>query len=446
MVSYEFKAYTKKNLHRIKNLDDFPAQFKREMEICANVIPFRVSNYVINELIDWGNIPEDPIFQLTFPQPGMLSRKDLFELLRLKNVDENLFDEKVRSIQLAMNPHPAGQMDLNLPVMGRKVLPGMQHKYDETILFFPFHGQFCHSYCTYCFRWVQFAGFHGFKLSSKEKEDLFNYVDLNPQITDILFTGGDPMVMRAKTLKSYLEPFLKKKPGNLSSIRFGTKSLAYWPYRFFRDKDSKELLKLFEKIAEKGYHLTIMAHFSHHRELETQAVEKAIKTLRSTGAQIRCQAPLIRHINDDEKIWSKMWTHQVNLGAIPYYMFVERDTGPKNYFKVSLSRAYEIFTKAYNNVSGLARTVRGPSMSASPGKILVDGVTEIKGEKLFIFKFIQARKKEWVNQIFFGKFDEYSSWINEVSPAFGEKTFFYQEDYEKICKTKFKAIDNCFSN
>ena len=62
-----------------------------------------------------------------------------------------------------------------------------------------------------------------------------------------------------------------------------------------------------------------------------------------------------------------MWEKSVRMGMIPYYMFVERDTGAHDYFSVPLAEAYEIFTDAYARVSGLAKTVRGPSMSAWPG-------------------------------------------------------------------------------
>jgi len=67
-------------------------------------------------------------------------------------------------------------------------------------------------------------------------------------------------------------------------------------------------------------------------------------------------------------MWAKMWTKQVELGCIPYYMFVVRDTGAQHYFGISLIKAHEIFKSAYSSISGLARTVRGPSMSATPGK------------------------------------------------------------------------------
>ena len=147
----------------------------------------------------------------------------------------------------------------------------------------------------------------------------------------------------------------------------------------------------------------------------------------AAGATVRCQAPLIRHVNDAARIWAEMWRSQIRLGAVPYYMFVERDTGPKNYFEVPLASAHEIFSRAYRRVSGLGRTVRGPSMSATPGKVLVDDVTEIRGEKVFVLKFLQARDPKWVNRTFFAKFDEHATWLTDLKPAFGEGSFFFTE-------------------
>jgi hypothetical protein len=140
------------------------------------------------------------------------------------------------------------------------------------------------------------------------------------------------------------------------------------------------------------------------------------------------QGPLIRHINEDPKSWAELWTTGVRLGAIPYYMFVERDTGPSDYFALPLARAHEIFQQAYSMVSGLSRTVRGPSMSAFPGKVVIDGVVNINGEKLFALQFLQARNPEWVRKPFFAKYDANATWLDHLVPAFGRKKFFFEED------------------
>lgn len=130
-----------------------------------------------------------------------------------------------------------------------------------------------------------------------------------------------------------------------------------------------------------------------------------------------------------------MWRSQVRLGAVPYYMFVERDTGPKNYFEVPLADAAEIFRTAYKRVSGLARTVRGPSMSATPGKVVVDGVAEVYGQRVFVLKFLQGRDPDWVGRPFFARYDPEATWLDDLSPAFGQKRFFFEQVLRQIKNT-----------
>ena len=425
----KYKLYSRKNIDQNLRLKNLPKELLTAIKTVSTVLPFRVNNYIIDELIDWNNIPHDPLYQLTFPQPEMLDKQDFEKMneLLMKKASEKDILAAARKIQMSMNPHPAGQMELNVPEESGKTINGMQHKYHETVLFFPSQGQTCHAYCTYCFRWAQFIGLESLKFASSDTGALGNYLQSHPEATDVLFTGGDPLFMRTKILRRYIEPLIKERPGNLTSIRIGTKVPAYWPYRFLTDNDADDLMRLFEQIVASGLHLSIMSHFSHHRELEIPVAQAAVKRILGTGAVVRCQAPIVRHINDDSKIWAKMWKIQVKIGAIPYYMFVERDTGPKNYFEIPLERTYRIFTKAYKKVSGLCRTVRGPSMSATPGKVMIDGIAEINGEKVFALKFIQARNPNWTNQIFFARFDKEACWLDDLKPAFGEKDFFFNQ-------------------
>ena len=425
----KYKLYSRKNIDQNLRLKNLPKELLTAIKTVSTVLPFRVNNYIIDELIDWNNIPHDPLYQLTFPQPEMLDKQDFEKMneLLMKKASEKDILAAARKIQMSMNPHPAGQMELNVPEESGKTINGMQHKYHETVLFFPSQGQTCHAYCTYCFRWAQFIGLESLKFASSDTGALGNYLQSHPEATDVLFTGGDPLFMRTKILRRYIEPLIKERPGNLTSIRIGTKVPAYWPYRFLTDNDADDLMRLFEQIVASGLHLSIMSHFSHHRELEIPVAQAAVKRILGTGAVVRCQAPIVRHINDDSKIWARMWKIQVKIGAIPYYMFVERDTGPKNYFEIPLERTYRIFTKAYKKVSGLCRTVRGPSMSATPGKVMIDGIAEINGEKVFALKFIQARNPNWTNQIFFARFDKEACWLDDLKPAFGEKDFFFNQ-------------------
>src|SRR5690606_23313914 len=135
-------------------------------------------------------------------------------------------------IRLELNPHPAGQMEHNVPELNGTKLTGIQHKYDQTVLFFPNHGQTCHAYCTFSFRWPQFVGMDELKFASREADLLIEYPPQHPEVTDFLFTGGDPMIMNADRLRMYIEPLLEADLPNRRTIRIGTKSLSFWPYRF----------------------------------------------------------------------------------------------------------------------------------------------------------------------------------------------------------------------
>ena len=427
------KSYTLANFRKLPHIQELSEERQFEMEVVGNVLPFKANNYVVEQLIDWDNIPDDSMYVLTFPQKGML-KPEHYERMSatLKSTsDKKQIADVANEIRLQLNPHPAGQMELNVPALqdGTK-LYGMQHKYKETCLFFPSQSQTCHAYCSFCFRWPQFVGMDEMKFAMREGEQLVQYLREHPEISDVLFTGGDPMIMKAKIFSTYIDALIEAKPPNLKTIRIGTKALSYWPYKFLTDNDSEDMLAIFEKITQNNIHLAIMAHFNHVTEMSTQSVREAIRRVRATGAQIRTQSPLLSHINDDADMWSDMWRKQVQLGCIPYYMFAVRDTGAQHYFGVPLVRAHQIFQNAYKKVSGLGRTVRGPSMSATPGKVLIDGVATINGKRVMTLRFLQGRNPDWVQKPFFAEYDENAIWLDDLKPAFSEK-FFFEDELEQ---------------
>ncbi len=432
----KFRVFQRRDIDSLPQLAALPESERRMMKVVSAVLPFRVNQYVVDELIDWKRVPDDPMYRLTFPHRDMLSAADYEKMERLvvQDAPDAVLTAAAREIQRGLNPHPAGQVEYNVPRLDGLPVAGIQHKYRETVLFFPTQGQTCHAYCTYCFRWPQFVGLDDLKFASKEVDNLVRYIRANPDVTSILITGGDPLVMKTNVLRRYIEPLLDLP--QIASIRLGTKALAYWPHRFVEDTDADELLQLFERVVKAGKNLAFMAHYSHPVELSTPMAERAIERVLATGATIRCQAPLIRHVNDNAAVWETMWRKEVRLGAIPYYMFVERDTGARHYFEVPLVNAYDIFREAYSRVSGLARTVRGPSMSALPGKVVVDGIPEIYGIKVFALRFLQARDPSWVGKPFFARFDPNATWFDKLVPAFGETEFFFASGMARLKQAK----------
>jgi L-lysine 2,3-aminomutase len=391
------------------------------MRAVAAVLPFRVNDYVVEELIDWSAVPDDPIFRLTFPQREMLGPTDFEPIHRL--IRDGASDREVEAaavlVRARLNPHPGGQRELNVPSFEGEPLAGAQHKYADTLLAFPAEGQTCHAYCGYCFRWAQFVGPREARFAHGDPERIADYVRAHPRISDVLLTGGDPLVARAEVLRRHLAPLLAPDLERVN-IRIGTKAPAYWPHRFLGDRDADPLLRLFEEVVAAGRHLTLVVHFSHPRELGTDAASRALARILATGATVRCQAPVVRHVNDSAAVWAELWSLQVRAGAIPYYMFVERDTGPRRYFELSLARALEIYEGASALVSGLARTARGPVMSAAPGKVLVDGTVEVGGERAFVLKLIRARQEGRTNEVSLARYDETATWLDQLRPPAGE--------------------------
>lgn len=430
----KYSSFLLNNFRNIPQIQSISSEIIEAIEIVGSVLPFKTNNYVVDNLINWNNIPDDPMFKLTFPQKDMLLPANYQEMKSVikSGADKAAIKVAANKIRLTLNPHPAGQLEHNVPMIEGEKLFGMQHKYRQTLLFFPSQGQTCHAYCTFCFRWPQFVGMEDLKFASKEAEHLVKYVKEHTEVTDVLFTGGDPLIMKTKHLETYIRPLLDANIPNLRNIRIGTKALGYWPYRFLTDEDAESLLILFEDVKRAGMHLAFMAHFNHPVELSTDAVAEAIKSILKTGAVIRTQSPVLKHINDSAEVWADMLKKQVSLGCVPYYMFVARNTGAQHYFSIPLVEAWKIFRETYQSVSGICRTLRGPSMSCLPGKVQILGVADVKEEKVMVFRMIQGRNPNWAARPFFAKYDENAIWYTDLKPAFGEEKFFFTDELNEI--------------
>jgi L-lysine 2,3-aminomutase len=273
-----FHAYSAKHLDMLVQRAGLAPDERLAVRAVATVLPFRANAYVIENLIDWDAAPDDPIYRLVFPQPDMLPAADVQRLADMISggAPEAALRAAAHEIRMRLNPHPAGQLLLNAPSLHGRPLPGLQHKYPETVLFFPRQGQTCHAYCTYCFRWAQFVDEPDLKMATDDIETLVAYLGEHPEVTSVLITGGDPMIMGEPVLRRYIEPLLDPRLDHLESIRIGTKSLSYWPQRYVTDPDADATLRLFGEVTDSGRTLALMAHFSHPRELEPSILAEAV--------------------------------------------------------------------------------------------------------------------------------------------------------------------------
>ena len=138
----KFKPYTRQSISQARQWEWLAPELREAVQVVSHVLPFRTNEYVMDHLIDWNKVPDDPIFRLTFPHRDMLPPDEYAQLrdLVLGGADQPTLLSLVRRIRLRMNPHPAGQMTHNVPRVNDAPLKGLQHKYKETVLFFPSSG------------------------------------------------------------------------------------------------------------------------------------------------------------------------------------------------------------------------------------------------------------------------------------------------------------------
>jgi len=290
---------------------------------------FRANEYYLS-LIDWDD-PDDPIRNLIIP-----NMHELDEWGRLDPSNECAYT----------------------------VMPGLEHKYDSTVLFLI--SSVCGGICRYCFRKRVFI--------NKNEEILtdlpaaIRYVEKHKEITNVLLTGGDPLMLSTAKLREIITAFQKIE--HVRIIRIGTKVPAFNPYRILEDS---ELLDLFESTRNTNTQLYLPVHFNHVRELTDVAVE-AVNALRKTGAELANQTPLIRGVNDNPQAMADLFQTLSFIGVPPYYVFQCRPASGNKGYAVPIEEGYQIIEQANSIVSGLAKRSRF-TMSHTTGKIEVVGLT-----------------------------------------------------------------------
>jgi L-lysine 2,3-aminomutase len=411
-----YRPYTHENFERIPQLGKLSPQQRTELTVTSRILPFKTNNYVINELINWDNPLDDPLFRLTFPQKEMLDERDYYAM-------NMLLDRGA----------PVGAVEILAHQIREKMIPRQKIQFlnpwhqpsANKLVFYPAQAQTCHAYCTFCFRWPQFAGVIHLGALQNEPVWLAQYLAEQEDIHELEITGGDPLLMPSAVLARYLEPLVDPGRGNLHTIVLLTKSLSYWPYRFTLDKDAPALIVLFEKIVRSGIKLVIKAHFTHPIELSTRAVSLAIQCILNTGAEIRTQAPVVRNINDDSAVWTELWKKQMEMGCTPQYMLVSQPVGLQQYFAVPLAKVLQTHQEAARANGNRALASGGPIIQCAAGKIRIQEHAE--DENLLELELIEARKKTWEGQQFTAVKDENATWISDLKPAGGQGFFFEEE-------------------
>jgi L-lysine 2,3-aminomutase len=423
-----------------------------ERELFIKIYRFMATGHVLNS-INWDDFDNDSLFQLVFPQPGMIREETVAAYKAAKTEEERkkLVNDYIRS---NTNPHD-GKQQLNKPWYEDEngelvILEGSQHKYPQCQLIFDKTTQSCFAFCTYCFRHAQVRG----------DEDMFCQMDITPvleylkehkEVTDLLLTGGDAGLMPYNRLHDYLMPIVEDEElSHIKTIRIGSRALTYYPEMILKE-DYNKYLDLFQHLIDNGIQVAWMAHFSTPREILNLPAIAATRRLKSYGLTVKSQSPIMNHIslfkdgegNVDVDRSAQNWIDLANIFAMLrigfHSMYLARPTGEHHYFTVPVADIDKVFSKIYRSLPSINRPSRYITQTSSAGKIAIVGTTEVKGEKVFVLKFNEARNMEWMDEVFLAKYDEHENTVENLKPFEGEKHFF-EDELEEIEKEKTEKL------
>ena len=333
----------------------------------ADRFSFRANDYYLG-LIDWAD-PDDPIRRIIIPHEDELCE---WGALDASNEASNT------------------------------VLPGVQHKYSDTALLLTVEA--CGGYCRYCFRKRLFMRDN--HEVSRDLDAGIDYVADHPEITDVLLTGGDPLLLSTSKLGEIM--YRLRDIAHVRTIRVGSKMFAFNPYRIL---DDPELRSLVREVSGPGGRVYFMCHFDHPREYTEPAIE-AVDSMLRQGAVAVNQCPMVAGVNDDVEVLRELFETSASVGCPQYYVFQGRPTSGNEPYEVPLARGYELVSQARRSVSGLSRRARF-CMSHETGKIEICGVDESR----IYARYQRAKNPSDHDRMMVFKRDDQAFWLDQLDLA-----------------------------
>jgi KamA family protein len=345
-----------------------PKEEKKKLQKVVERHPMFIPDYYAG-LIDWED-PNDPIKNIIFP-----------------SVDE---------LDVSGSYDTSGEKE-------NTVLTGLQHKYKETALLLVTNR--CAGYCRHCFR-KRLVG-----IPTNETLKLFDraveYIKEHPEITNVLISGGDPLVLPTDVIEYFLSE-LSKIP-HLKFIRFGSRVPVFYPMRIYEDS---KLLEVLSKYSTPERRVYLVTHFNHPREV-TKEARRAVDALIRSGVPVSNQTVLLKGVNDDPEVLATLMKEITSAGVIPYYVFQCRPVKRvKTHFQVPLKKGYEIVEKAKQKLDGHAKRFKY-IMSHKTGKIEIVGII---GNEIYL-KYHQCKDPRKVGKLFKRLLTPNAGWLDDLKPV-----------------------------
>lgn len=374
MESEEKKMSAPRYLRSLEKVKELDKEERKRLKRVEERFAFASNEYYLS-LINWED-PDDPIRKIVIPSEEELEHWGALDA--------------------------SAESDYS-------IAPGLQHKYDQTALLLV--SDMCGGFCRFCFRKRLFLENNREVIKDISKD--VEYIREHPEISNVLLTGGDPLILSTKLLEGIVQQI--REIDHVRIIRIGSKIPAYYPFRIINDPSLLELIRTYSTKRNRIY---IMTQFNHPRELTETAVE-GIDFLRKAGAILANQTPILRGINDDPETLATLFRELSFVGIPPYYVFQCRPTLGNHHFTIPIEEAYRIFEQAKVRCSGLAKRARYV-MSHRTGKIEIIGTDD----QFTYLKYHQAAVGEDIGKLMvFAKnpdatwFDDYTDLVSESQVA-----------------------------
>lgn len=217
-------------------------------------------------------------------------------------------------------------------------VPNITHRYPDRALFLTTSQ--CGLYCRFCTRKRKVGD--SSKINMRELEAAFGYLEQHTEITDVILSGGDPLMLTDAMLEKILAR-LRQIP-HIQIIRLGTKMPCVLPQRI-----TPQLCEMIKK-----YHpIYVNTHFNHPWEI-TEESKQACEMLVNAGVPVGCQTVLLKGVNDDPEVMKELMKKLLAIRVRPYYIYQADLTKGANHFRTPIDVGLEIMDNLRGHISGLA--------------------------------------------------------------------------------------------
>lgn len=278
-----------------------------QLEKTIEKFPLSVTPYYLS-LIDNSDFRNDPVYLQAIPRPCELIKAP-YDMIDPLSEDKD---------------SPA---------------PYLTHRYPDRVLLHV--SNLCSMYCRHCTR-KRKVGDRDSIPSFEQLQPAIQYIREHEEIRDVLFSGGDPLMLEDNKLEQLLKT-IREIP-HVEIIRIGSRMPVVLPYRI-----TDKLVTMLKKYQP----IFLNTHFNHPRELTTVS-RHALAQLADGGVVLGNQSVLLAGVNDCPRIMKRLFQKLLTARVRPYYLYQCDLSEGLTHFRTPVGKGIEIMESLIGHTSGLA--------------------------------------------------------------------------------------------